>query len=98
MWHAWFAIGFLAGPQVQEGRLSPERAPLTTPPQGLQERARPLTPRENMEVDRLRSLGIRAYGEGDYRSAAHYFREALKIDPNDRLTRAWLRAAESRGG
>lgn len=99
MWQAWLLMGLLAGPEVQEPVYRPpERVPQMTPPEGLRDRARPLTPRENIEVDRLRTLGIRAYGAGDYRTAAEYFRQALKIDPNDRLTQAWLRAAESRGG
>lgn len=94
MWQAWVLMALLAGPRVEEPPVRPQERP----PESLQERARPLTPRENMEVDRLRGLGMRAYGHGDYQAAAEYFRQALRIDPSDRLSQAWLRAAESRGG
>lgn len=57
----------------------------------------PLSRDEQRRFDALRIRGIRLYEEGRYPEAARHFRAALRLKPDDPVTRGWLRAAEERG-
>lgn len=89
-------VGIIACLLAQAGTGVPESpvAAPSQPPKGLKDRYRGPNLSNAMEFDRLRTEGIRAYVEKDYKEAARYFQAALALRPGDEVTQAWLRAAK----